>query len=282
MTIRLVDADRRLVTLARHRRVADRDEPAGLDRDDLEGALDRVAQLAGGPGRPGRRLAVGRQEADQPGAPLEWVVEELGGEVRLLGQDDLVDRGRPVALGRGGMPGRALRLVLAERLVIRLGAPAHDRAQGVSNGPDVPAADRGAIGQVDRDDLSRAGQPDVVEPIEVEIAALGGLELAGRPVGQVLGRDEVLVGREPHVADVDAAEQPVPVAVVRLALVEVVERPLPLRSGRHGVHLGRGPEHLLVEVVDLAVLDLEVAPERAAQPARLRPVVLLRRHGARS
>ena len=67
-----------------------------------------------------------------------------------------------------------------------------------------------------------------------------------------------------------------PVTVVRLALVEVVERPLSLRSGGHVVHLGRGPEHLLVEVVDLAVLDLEVAPERAAQPAGLRAVVLLR------
>ena len=37
--------------------------------------------------------------------------------------------------------------------------------------------------------------------------------------------------------------------------------------------LRRRPEHLLVQVVDLAVLDLEVAPERAAQPARLGPAL---------
>ena len=50
---------------------------------------------------------------------------------------------------------------------------------------------------------------------------------------QVLGGDQVLVRREAHVADVDAAEQAVPVAVVRLALVEVVEGAAraPARSG---------------------------------------------------
>jgi hypothetical protein len=81
----------------------------------------------------------------------------------------------------------------------------------------------------------------------------------------------VLEGRQPHVADIDTAEEAVPVAVVRLAAVEVVERPFAGASVRHRGHLGGRPEHLLVEVVDLAVLDLEVPPEAAAQPARLRP-----------
>src|SRR4029077_1266860 len=108
----------RLAALARHRRVAGGEELAGSERDDLEGALDCVAELARGTGRPRQWLAVGRQEADQPRAPLVWIVEELGGEVGLLGQDDLVDRGRPVALDRGCALGRPLGLVLPERLVV--------------------------------------------------------------------------------------------------------------------------------------------------------------------
>ena len=105
--------------------------------------------------------------------------------------------------------------------------------------------------------------------VEVEVAPLGVVQAAGVGLGQVLGRDQVLVGREAHVADVDPAEQPVPVGVVRLALVEVVEGARPLVALGHRVDRVRRPEHLLVHVVDLAVAHLEVAPERAAQPARL-------------
>ena len=86
----------------------------------------------------------------------------------------------------------------------------------------------------------------------------------------------MLVRREPHVADVDAAEQAVPVAVVGLAAVEVVDRPLLLGPAGHRGDLRGRAQHLLVQVVDLSVLDLEVAPEPAAQPARLRAVI---RHG---
>ena len=69
--------------------------------------------------------------------------------------------------------------------------------------------------------------------------------------------------------DVDPTEQAVPVAVVGLAAVEMVQRRRSLRTLGHGRDLARRPQHLLVEVVDLPVLDLEVAPEPAAQPACL-------------
>ena len=91
-----------------------------------------------------------------------------------------------------------------------------------------------------------------------------------------------------------------PVAVVRLALVEVVGDARQLLGGyrrrahptgcqcRHPalpgiacrtsvtqrVHLVRHAQHLLVEVVDLPVVDLEAAPEAAAHPACLRPALL--------
>ena len=77
-------------------------------------------------------------------------------------------------------------------------------------------------------------------------------------------------GRDAHVGDVDAAEKAVPVAVVRLAAVQVVERCNPRsRPGAIAGDPGGDAEHLLVQVVDLAVARLEVPPERAAQPARL-------------
>ena len=80
--------------------------------------------------------------------------------------------------------------------------------------------------------------------------------------------------RQAHVRDVDPAEHAVPVAVVRLALVEVLGGQPASRSVGHRRDRRGGAEHLLVEVVDLAVLDLEVAPEAAAQPAhpRLAPL----------
>ena len=91
----------------------------------------------------------------------------------------------------------------------------------------------------------------------------------------------MLVGRQTHVADVDATEQAVPVAIVGLAPVEMVQGGAADGPGSHRINLVRGSQHLLVEVVDLAVLDLEVAPERSAQPARLRSAFRLRRvdHG---
>ena len=134
-------------------------------------------------------------------------------------------------------------------------------------------ADPGAAVEVDGDDLAGCREPDIVQPVHVQVERLRRLEPSAGGVGQVLGGDEVLIGRQAHVADVDAAEQPVPVAIVRLALVEVVERSNARRVRAPSLDLVRGPEHLLVQVVDLAVLDLEVAPERAAQPAGLGPVL---------
>src|SRR5215217_5295469 len=49
----------------------------------------------------------------------------------------------------------------------------------------------------------------------------------------------------------------------------MIDREVPLLSRGHRRDLGGGPEHLLVEVVDLAVLHLEVPPESAPKPASL-------------
>ena len=95
-------------------------------------------------------------------------------------------------------------------------------------------------------------------------------------VGDVFGGDEVLKGGEAHVRDVHTAEESVPVAVIRLAAMQVVLGGEPLCPSRHGGDLGTGAQHLLVEIVDLAVLHLEVAPEAAAQIARLRTLRILR------
>ena len=94
--------------------------------------------------------------------------------------------------------------------------------------------------------------------------------LAARPIGRILRGDEVLERGEAHVRQVDAAEHAVPVAVVRLALEQVVGRALADRTLGQRLDRGRGPQHLLVEVVDLPVLDLEVAPEPTTHPAWLR------------
>ena len=156
----------------------------------------------------------------------------------------------------------------------RLGTAAQNRRQRMPHGPDIPAADRPALREVDHDRLSVSGEERLVDPVEIGVD--GRPDRADRrgAVGEVLGGDQVLERRESHVADVDPAEQPVPVAVVRLTAVEVVERSRLRRAVRHRVHLGRRSQHLLVEVVDLAVLDLEVAPEPAAQPAPFREVML--------
>ncbi len=69
-------------------------------------------------------------------------------------------------------------------------------------------------------------------------------------------------------ADVDAAEQAVPVDVVRLPLVEVGQRFILGRALRHRGDQVRDGQHPLVQVVDLAVARREVAPHAAAQEAR--------------
>ena len=112
-----------------------------------------------------------------------------------------------------------------------------------------------------------------VEAVEVEVLHRRRRHRPERAVGRVLRGDQVLVRREAHVRDVDAAEQAVPVAVVRLAAMEVVDRGALARALGHRGDLRGRPQHLLVEVVDLAVLDLEVAPEAAPQPARLGTVI---------
>ena len=178
-------------------------------------------------------------------------------------------RSRPVGRHECG-------LVRAERFVVGLRSPTQDRGKGVSGGPDVPATDTRAVGQINGHDLARPGQARILQSVHVQVASLDDVQLSGRRVGQILGRDEVLEGRQAHVADIDATEQAVPVAVVGLAPVQMVQRGAADGPGSHRINLVGGSQHLLVQVVDLAVLDLEVAPERSAQPARLRSALRLR------
>ena len=266
--------------------VADKADPgapaAGAGGLDRERAIDDVTELVDVRTREGARRRAEREEVDEARAALVAVVVELLGEAGLLRGHDLVDRRDPVR-GRqdAAVLGKAA-LVGDERLVGGLGAPPQHGRQRVAHCADVPAPDPGALGRLHRHDLAVGGEDDLGRPVEVHVllahAVDGGAGGPGGGVGRVLGGDEVLVCGEPHVADVDPAEEPVPVAVVGLALVEVVERRGAGRAIRHRGHLLGGPEHLLVEVVDLAVLDLEVAPEPAAQVAvrrggvRLRPV----------
>src|SRR3989304_3055227 len=64
-----------------------------------------------------------------------------------------------------------------------------------------------------------------------------------------------------------------PVDVIGLAAEEVVEGAFASEPGGQGGDLRRDPEHPLVKVVDLAVLDLEVAPRGAPKPAGLGPAL---------
>ena len=177
---------------------------------------------------------------------------------------------RPAARRRPTRPRAAPRGRAASRDTPRAAAagpqPAAWRAARRSHAP-IP----GALGRLDRHDLARRRRaaPRRARRCRGRAARPPARSPARRP--RVLGGDQVLVGREPHVADVDAAEQPVPVAVVRLARGGGGRPPrrAPGPAGIAATFVG-GAQHLLVEVVDLAVLDLEVAPEPAAQPARRR------------
>ena len=273
-----------------NRRVAGGHESIHLETGHLEDAINGIPEFH----RLGRfpRVGVGmeREEPHQAGAALIGVVVELVDEACVPRHHQVVDRGQCARLGPVGRHGRGLvgrqgpgligrhacGLLRAKRFVVGLRSTTQDRGKGVSDGPDVPAPDARAVRQVNGHDLARPGQARIFQPIHVQVALLDDVELSGRGVGQILGRDEVLVGRQAHVADVDATEQPVPVAVVGLAPVEMVQGGAAHGPESHRIDLVRGPQHLLVQVVDLAVLDLEVAPERSTQPARLRSALRLR------
>ena len=95
--------------------------------------------------------------------------------------------------------------------------------------------------------------------------------------GDVFGGDQVLEGRQAHVGDVHTAEEPVPVAIIRLATVQVILGGESFGPCWHGGHLGAGAQHLLMQIIDLGVLHLEVAPESSAQVSRFRALGILRR-----
>src|ERR1043166_6337888 len=92
---------------------------------------------------------------------------------------------------------------------------------------DVPGADPGALVEVDRHDFPGTPEPDIGPAVEIEVELFGGArgpQATRRPVGDVLGGDDLAEGRRPHVGDVDPAKEAVPVHVIRLAPVEMVER----------------------------------------------------------
>ena len=173
-----------------------------------------------------------------------------------------------------GRAAARLRLVPAQRRVVRLGPAAQDAGEGMPRGAQVPRADPAALVELHVDDLARrVASRTSSRPSRSRSASLLAVSDPSAASADVLGGDEVRQRRGAHVGDVDAAEQAVPVAVVGLAAVEVVAGRL-ARATPAGIAVDerRGPEHLLVEVVDLAVADLEVPPEAAPQPARLRGV----------
>ena len=105
-------------------------------------------------------------------------------------------------------------LVLHERLVRRLRAPAENGAQRVAHGAHVPAPDPGPFRRLDDHDLARRREDQLVDPVEVHVGDPDPVRSgcrAGRSssaVGGILGRDQVLVGGQPHVADVDPPKRP--------------------------------------------------------------------------
>ena len=140
----------------------------------------------------------------------------------------------------------------------------------MTGGPNVPRSEPRALVEIHGDDLPGRREDRLVATVEVEIGEQGdGLGREGA-VREVLRSDQLGQGGHSEMRHVDPAEQAVPVRVVGLPAVQVTERRREIVAGRHRCDLPRRPEHLLVEVVDLAVLHLEVPPRRAPQPARLR------------
>ena len=139
----------------------------------------------------------------------------------------------------------------------------------MSHAADIPIADPGTLIEIHRHDLAGVGQQDLVPAIQIEVGRQGVAQVTGRSIGQRLCLDQLTERREPQVSQVDAAEHAVPVDVVRLAAQEVVVGLVAERPRRQPVDLGRHPKHAFVDVVDLAVLDLEIPPRGSAHPARL-------------
>src|SRR3954452_11515467 len=115
-------------------------------------------------------------------------------------------------------------------------------------GAQVPARDPATLLELDRDELTRAGQERLVAAVQIDVATDAARRRAAD--GAILRRDQSTEGRTPKVGQVDPAEQPVPVAVVRLPGEEVVEGERAVRSGRQRIDEVARREHLLVDVVD--------------------------------
>ena len=205
------------------RRVTSRPRPSV---DELERAIDGVAELPGpsrrprppasrraagaGPGRSGARRRRSTSRAASPGSltrTMSWI-----------------EAGTCVAVHRLPAATGASPRTPAQRVVVRLGPAAHHRGERVPHRRGCPSrrCPPRRRGRPSRPGPRRPAGPRRRRPCRDP--ACSAATRAPADVGEVLGRDQVLVGGQPHVADVDAAEQPVPVAVVRLALVEVVER----------------------------------------------------------
>ena len=223
---------------------------------------------------PGLRCRIRGQEPDEPGTSLVGVVAELLRGAPSCLPDDVVDRGgaRPSATAPCAAPAlRPLAPRAAEHLVVRLRPTAHDRGQRVRR----PRRSQRAI-PPPSSSLTVTNWParrgDLLAPVEVDVAR-GPARRAPGPSARSSAAIRCASAASRMSGDVDPAEQPVPVAVVRLAREEVIPGDVAGAARRHRRDLVAGPEHLLVDVVDLAVPDLEVAPDRAAQPAGLGPAL---------
>ena len=160
----------------------------------------------------------------------------------------------------------------AERLVVRLRPAAHHRRERMAGGAQVPARDPAALLELDR---RRTGRVRRGRPRRGRRGRCrgGSPDGARSPAARSSAAIRLREVGDAQVREVDPAEQAVPVRSFDWPANRWSSAAS--RSGPGGIASTRSlvAEHLLVDVVDLAVADLEVAPDRAAQPARLGPVL---------
>ena len=177
-------------------------------------------------------------------------------------------RSRPCVAGPA-----ARSVVLAELLVVGLRPPPHHGRQRMTRRRGCPSGRSRPLVELDRDDLAvaRRAAPPSLPSRSRSTSSPDSTGRARARRGRVLGGDQAMERRDAAGPAGRSRRTGRASTVVRLAGVQVVARGVAGAATRHRLDEVAHPEHLLVEVVDLAVLDLEVAPDRAAQPARLGP-----------
>src|SRR5207244_4284081 len=116
-------------------------------------ARHEIAEVAASARAPARRRGVPREDAEQPGAALEVVIDEAGREAGFPDLHPVVDRRRDVAGGAGpalGGPGRDRRLVATKRLVVGLRPAPEDARERMARGAHVPRTNPAALVELDR------------------------------------------------------------------------------------------------------------------------------------